>query len=44
LQVPMKDLLKYKLRTKIEPAEAEAAKKQQAAEAAGKVTKLRGSK
>jgi hypothetical protein len=44
LQVPMKDLLKYKLRTKIEPAEADAARKQQAAEAAGKVTKLRGSK
>jgi len=42
LQVPIKDLLKVNLKTKIEPAEAAAAKAQQAAEAAGqKVTKIR---
>ena len=43
LQVPMKDLLKIKLKTKIEPAEAAAAKQEQAAIAAGqKVTKIGG--
>jgi hypothetical protein len=44
LDVPMKELLKTRLRTKIEPAEAEAAKAQKQAEAQSKVTKLRGSK
>jgi hypothetical protein len=45
LAVPMKDLLKLKLKTKIEPAEARQAQQERAAEAAGqKVTKLAGRK
>ena len=41
LNVPMKDLLKQQLKTKIEPAEAQAAAKQQALEiATGKVSKI----
>ena len=42
LQVPMKDLLKLKLKTKIEPAEAKAKEAENAAIAQGKVTKLAG--
>ena len=44
LDVPMKELLKTRLRTKIEPAEAKAAQAEQQAKAQGNVTKLRGSK
>jgi len=45
LAVPMKDLLKLKLKTKIEPAEARQAQQERAAEAAGqKVTRLAGRK
>ena len=44
LQVPMRDLLKLKLKSKIEPSEAKAHQEELAAIAQGKVTRMRGSK
>jgi len=44
LDVPMKELLKMRLKTHIEPAEAKAAQAQQQAEAQGKQSKSKGHK